>query len=92
VKIQDSISKTNFCFGTLSFRPWAFLATWLHVGASQKTTRNMNLQSILNKDSPWAHIEIEFNVLSIVKKLVEYVVHLSKRKKIILIFFSHIVP
>jgi hypothetical protein len=35
VKNQDSMDKTNFFFSTLSFSPWAILATWLHVGAPQ---------------------------------------------------------
>jgi hypothetical protein len=29
------MDKTNFFFSTLSFSPWAILATWLHVGAPQ---------------------------------------------------------
>jgi hypothetical protein len=36
VKNQDSMGKTNFFLNTLAFKPWAILATWLHVGASQK--------------------------------------------------------
>jgi hypothetical protein len=36
VKNQDSMGKTNFFLSTLSFSPWAILATWLHVGAPQK--------------------------------------------------------
>jgi hypothetical protein len=43
VKIQDSMGKTNFFFGTLPCRPWAILATWLCIGAPQKKYRNMNL-------------------------------------------------
>jgi hypothetical protein len=39
----------------------------------------MNLQPILNKNSPWAHTESEFDALG--GKLVEYVVPLLKRKK-----------
>jgi hypothetical protein len=31
----------------MPFRPWVVLATWLHVGAPQKNTNKMNLQSIL---------------------------------------------
>jgi hypothetical protein len=41
----------------------------------------MNLQPILNKDSPQVHMELKFDALSIAKKLVKYVVHLSKNKK-----------
>jgi hypothetical protein len=36
VKIQDFMGKTNFFLSTLPFSLWAFLATWLHVGAPQK--------------------------------------------------------
>jgi hypothetical protein len=36
VKNQDFIGKTNFFFSTLSFSPWAALATWLHVGVPHK--------------------------------------------------------
>jgi hypothetical protein len=40
----------------------------------------MNLQPILNKNSPWTHVESEFDMLGNVGKFVIYVVHLSKRK------------
>jgi hypothetical protein len=40
----------------------------------------MNLQSILNKNSPQAHMGLGFNVLGVVRKLVKYIVYLSKRK------------
>jgi hypothetical protein len=30
------MGKTNFFLSTLPFNPWAFLATWLHVGALKK--------------------------------------------------------
>jgi hypothetical protein len=33
VKNQDAMGKTNFYLSTLSFNPWAVLATWLDVGA-----------------------------------------------------------
>jgi hypothetical protein len=36
VKNQASMDKTNFFFSTLSFSPWAVLATWLHVRAPRK--------------------------------------------------------
>jgi hypothetical protein len=36
MKNQDSMGKTKFFFSTLSFSPWAILATWMHVGAPQK--------------------------------------------------------
>jgi hypothetical protein len=49
----------------------------------------MNLKPILNKTSPHVYIESEFDVLSVPKKLVKYVVHLLKLKKKIQ-FFSFI--
>jgi hypothetical protein len=36
VKIQDSMDKTKQKISTMSFSPWAILATWLHVGAPHK--------------------------------------------------------
>jgi hypothetical protein len=33
-----------------------------------------------NKNLPWAHTESELDVLGVHRKLVKYVVHLSKRK------------
>jgi hypothetical protein len=35
----------------------------------------MNLQSILNKNSPWIHTESKFDVLGVAGKLVKYEVH-----------------
>ena len=40
----------------------------------------MNLKHVLNKTSPWAHTELELDVLGASRKLVKYVVHLFKRK------------
>jgi hypothetical protein len=75
------MGKTNFSLNTLFFNLWVILATWLHVGAPpSKNTGKINLKPILNKTSPWACIELGFDVLGVPKKLVKYVVHLSKRK------------
>jgi hypothetical protein len=41
----------------------------------------MDLQSILNKHLPHANTDLEVDMLGVAKKLVIYVVHLSKRKK-----------
>jgi hypothetical protein len=79
VKNQDSMGKTNFFLSTLPFSPWAISTTWLHVGAPQKIGK-MNLRSILNKISPLAYKESEFDILGIPRKHVKYVVHSSKRK------------
>jgi hypothetical protein len=80
VKIQDSMGETIFFLGTLLFSPWAISAMWLYVGDLQKY---MNLQSILNKNSPWVHVELDINMLGVIKKLVKYVIYLSKILKII---------
>jgi hypothetical protein len=48
--------------------------------SSSKNIGKMNLISILNKNSPRAHMDSELNVLGISKKLVKYVVPSSKRK------------
>jgi hypothetical protein len=45
-----------------------------------KKYRKMNLIPVLNKTSPRAHMELEWDVLGVSKKLVKYVVHSSKRK------------
>jgi hypothetical protein len=41
----------------------------------------MSLILVFNKNSPRAHTESELGVLGVHGKLVKYVVHLSKRKK-----------
>jgi hypothetical protein len=48
----------------------------------------MNLQPILNKNLPWAHMELEYDILGVGGKLVKYVVHFSKRKSWKKIYFS----
>ena len=53
-----------------------------------KNSKNMNLQSILNKNSPEGHMELEFDKFGVAKNLVKFVVHLFKikllQKKILL--------
>jgi hypothetical protein len=48
--------------------------------SSLENTGKMSLILVFNKNSPRAHMELEFNVLGVHRKLVKYVVHLSKRK------------
>jgi hypothetical protein len=38
-------------------------------GSSSRNTGKMNLTPILNKNPPWAHMELEFNVLGVPRKL-----------------------
>jgi hypothetical protein len=58
------------------------LGSFSHLAAywkrSSKNTKNMNLQSILNKNSPWALMKLEFDGLDVARKLVIYIVHLPK--------------
>jgi hypothetical protein len=56
-------------------------------GSLSKNTGKMNLKPVLNKASPWAHMESELDVLGVPRKLVKYVVHSSKRKKLKKLFF-----
>jgi hypothetical protein len=50
-------------------------------GSSSKNIGKMSLQPILNKNSPHAHIKLEFDKLGIARKLVKYASHSFKRKK-----------
>jgi hypothetical protein len=61
----------------MSFNSWELLAMWLQYELL-KNYKKMNLEPILNKNSPWAHIKLDFEVLGVTKKLVKYVIHLSK--------------
>jgi hypothetical protein len=59
----------------LPFSPWVILATWLHIVAYRSPSKNIgkwNLQPILNKNSPWAHMELELDMLDVARKLVKY--------------------
>jgi hypothetical protein len=40
----------------------------------------MNLIPVFNKNSPWAHTELELDVLGVHRKLVKYAVHSFKKK------------
>jgi hypothetical protein len=48
--------------------------------SSSENTGKMSLVPIFNKNSPWAHIKSELDVLGVHGKLVKYVVHLFRRK------------
>jgi hypothetical protein len=83
------MNKTNFFSSTLPFNTWVVLTT------PQKIIGKMNLQSLLNKNSPWIDIDnrIGCDMLGVAKKLVKYVVCLSKKQnKKRLYFYSHKVP
>jgi hypothetical protein len=48
--------------------------------SSSENIGKMDLIPVFNKNSPWAHTELELDVLGVHRKLVKYVVFLSKRK------------
>jgi hypothetical protein len=59
------------------------LGSFSHMAACRSSLENtwkMSLILVFNKNSPRANIESELGVLGVHRKLVKYVVHLSKRK------------
>jgi hypothetical protein len=48
--------------------------------SSLENTRKMSLIPVFNHNLPQAHTKSEFEVLGVHGKLMNYVVHLSKRK------------
>jgi hypothetical protein len=61
--------------------------------SSSKNTGKMNLILALNKNSSRAHTESELDVLGVHGKLVKYVVHSSRKKKMKKNYFSsHMLP
>ena len=79
VKIQDFMGKTSFFLNTLPFSPWAILATWLPVGVPQKIQEN-ELNTYFEQNFTMGCTESELGVLGVPRKLLKYVVYLSKRK------------
>jgi hypothetical protein len=64
--------RTTF-LGTLSLTvPIAYVS-------SSKVVGKVYLQPIMNKSSPWGHMDFEFDMLGVVGKLMKYVVHSSKQ-------------
>jgi hypothetical protein len=49
----------------------------------------MNLIPILNKTSPWAHMELKLDILGVPGKLVKYVVHSFKKELNFYLIFLH---
>ena len=68
------MDKTN----SFSWHPTCqLLGNFSHVATcrrSSKKYKKMNLQPILNKNSPWAHMGSKFDI-HVAKKLLKYVVH-----------------
>jgi hypothetical protein len=74
---QDFMGKTNYFLSTL---PLGSFSHMVACRSSSKNTGKMSLIPVFNKNSPWAHTELELDVLGVHGKLVKYVVHSSKRK------------
>jgi hypothetical protein len=74
------MGKTNFFLSTQPFNPWAIFSHMVACRSSSENTGKMSLIPIFNKNFPRAHIESEFDVLGVHRKLVKYVVHSSRRK------------
>jgi hypothetical protein len=55
--------------------------------SSSENIVKLSLIPVFNKNLPWAHTKLELDVLGIHGKLMKYVVHSSKRKKKLKIFF-----
>jgi hypothetical protein len=67
------------------------LGSFSHMAACRSSLENTGKMSLIpfcNKNSPRAHMESELDVLGIHRKLVKYVVHSSKRKKLKINYFS----
>jgi hypothetical protein len=68
------------------------------MNACKSSSRNigeMNLKLVLKKTSPQVHMESELEILGVLGKLVKYIVHLFKRKKMKLkktFFFTQSCP
>jgi hypothetical protein len=77
--------KNFFCYPIL--QPLGSLSHMAIYKSSLKNTRKVNLQPIFNKISPWTLMASQFDVLGVAKKLIKWLVHMSKRKEKILIFF-----
>ena len=75
------MGKISFFFGTVSFNPWAILATMIHIGALQRIQGKWIYKPILNKNLPLACMESKFEVLGVTWKLVKYMVWCPKKIK-----------
>jgi hypothetical protein len=42
----------------------------------------MNLKSILNKNSPWAHSKLEFDMLYVARRLIKYMLGVARQTKL----------
>jgi hypothetical protein len=88
VKNQDFMGKTNYFFENPALQP---LGSFSHMAACRSSLENtgkMSLIRVFNKNSPWAHTESELDVLRVHGKLMKYVVHSYKRKKLNFFYFS----
>jgi hypothetical protein len=76
-----------------AFQPLESFSHMATCRSSLENTRKMSLIPIFNKNLPRAHMELGLDVLGIHGKLMKYVVHSSKRKKLKkkLFYFTQVV-
>jgi hypothetical protein len=79
VKNQDSMGKTNSFLSTLSFTLWADLATWLQVGAPQKS-KKIYLNTYFELNFTMGSYGVSIGCAWYSRKACEILVHLSKIK------------
>jgi hypothetical protein len=70
-KLKNEILKilwqNNHFFGHIAIQPlWSFSYV-IAYKSSPKNTRKMNLQPNSNNNSPWVHMELEFDMLGVIK-------------------------
>jgi hypothetical protein len=87
VENQDFMGKTNYFLSTLPFSPWGSFSHMVACRSSSKNIGKISLIPIFNKNLSQAHTESKLDVFGVYRKLVKYVVHLSKRTKLKNIFF-----
>jgi hypothetical protein len=80
LKNQDSMGKTKFFLSTLSFSPWAVLATWLHVELLRKYRKN-ELNTCFEQNFTMGSYEVGIGRAWCSQKTCEiYSLHVQKKK------------
>jgi hypothetical protein len=74
--------QNKLLLGHPALQPLGSFSHMVACGSSSKNTGKMSLLPVFNKNSPRAHTELELDMLGVHGKLVKYVVHSSKRKKL----------
>jgi hypothetical protein len=64
-----------------TLQPLGYFSHVVSDRSSSKNIRKTYLHLVLNKKSPWAHMELDLDVLGVAKKFMKYVVHSCKKIK-----------